>query len=76
MPAAAVLHQPLADDAGLVSRVSVRSERLSCCVLMGDIAIKQLKMNSADEFRAARRGDIPRRYLDPDAPRDGQTLGG
>lgn len=42
--------------------------------LMGDIAIKQLKMNSADEFRAALRGDIPRRYLDPDAPWDGQPL--
>ena len=27
--------------------------------LMGDIAIKQLKMNSAEEFRAALRGDIP-----------------
>ena len=42
--------------------------------LMGDIAIKQLKMNSADEFRAALRGNIPRRYLDPDAPWDGQPL--
>ena len=42
--------------------------------LMGDIAIKQLKMNSADEFRAALRGDIPRRYLDPNAPWDGQPL--
>ncbi len=42
--------------------------------LMGDIAIKQLKMNSADEFRSALRGNIPRRYLDPDAPRDGQPL--
>ena len=42
--------------------------------LMGDIAIKQLKMNNADEFRAALRGDIPRRYLDPDAPWDGQPL--
>ena len=42
--------------------------------LMGDIAIKQLKMNSAEEFRAALRGDIPRRYLDPDAPWDGQPL--
>lgn len=42
--------------------------------LMGDIAIKQLKMNSAEEFRAALRGEIPRRYLDPDAPWDGQPL--
>ncbi len=42
--------------------------------LMGDIAIKQLKFNNADEFRAALRGDIPRRYLDPDAPWDGQPL--
>ena len=42
--------------------------------LMGDIVIKQLKMNSADEFRAALRGDIPRRYLDPNAPWDGQPL--
>jgi hypothetical protein len=42
--------------------------------LMGDIAIKQLKMNSADEFRAAMRGDIPQRYLDPNAPWDGQPL--
>ena len=42
--------------------------------LMGRIAIKQLKMNSAEEFRAALRGDIPRRYLDPDAPWDGQPL--
>ena len=42
--------------------------------LMGDIAIKQMKMNSAEEFRAALRGNIPRRYLDPDAPWDGQPL--
>ena len=42
--------------------------------LMGDIAIKQLKMNSAEEFRAALRGDIPRRYLDPDASWDGKPL--
>ena len=42
--------------------------------LMGDIAITQLKMNSADEFRAALRGDIPRRYLDPDVSWDGQPL--
>lgn len=42
--------------------------------LMGDIAIKQLKMNNAEEFRAALRGDIPRRYLDPDAPWDGPPL--
>ena len=42
--------------------------------LMGEIAIAQLKMNSAEEFRAALRGDIPRRYLDPDAPWDGQPL--
>ena len=43
-------------------------------LLMGKIAIDDLKMNSADEFRAALRGDIPRRYLDPDAPWDGQPL--
>ena len=42
--------------------------------LMGRIAIRQLKMNNADEFRAALRGSIPRRYLDPDAPWDGQPL--
>ncbi len=42
--------------------------------LMGEIAIAQLKMNSAEEFRAALRGDIPRRYFDPDAPWDGQPL--
>jgi len=42
--------------------------------LMGDIVIKQMKMNSAEEFRRALRGDIPRRYLDPDAPWDGQPL--
>ena len=42
--------------------------------LMGDIVITQLKMNSADEFRAAMSGDIPRRYLDPNAPWDGQPL--
>ena len=42
--------------------------------LMGKIAIDDLKFNSADEFRAALRGEIPRRYLDPDAPWDGQPL--
>ena len=42
--------------------------------LMGDIAIKQLKMNSVDEFRAALAGDIPLRYLDPNAPWDGRPL--
>ena len=42
--------------------------------LMGDIAIKQLKMNSADEFRAALAGNIPLRYLDPNAPWDGRPL--
>lgn len=42
--------------------------------LMGEIAIVQLKMNSAEEFRAALRGNIPRRYLDPDAAWDGQPL--
>jgi hypothetical protein len=41
---------------------------------MGKIVMDDLKMNSAEEFRAALRGDIPRRYLDPDAPRDGQPL--
>ena len=43
-------------------------------LLMGKIAIDDLKMNSADEFRAALHGDIPRRYLDPNAPWDGQPL--
>ena len=43
-------------------------------LLMGKIAIDDLKMNSAEEFRAALRGDIPRRYLDPDASWDGQPL--
>ena len=42
--------------------------------LMGDIAIKQLKMNSADEFRAALAGNIPLRYLAPNAPWDGRPL--
>ncbi len=42
--------------------------------LMGEIAIVQLKMNSAEEFRAPLRGNIPRRYLEPDAPWDGQPL--
>ena len=42
--------------------------------VMGKIAIDDLKMNSADEFRPAARRDIPRRYLDPDAPWDGQPL--
>ena len=42
--------------------------------LMGKIAIDDLKMNSADEFRAALRGDIPNRYLDPNAPWDGKPL--
>ncbi len=42
--------------------------------LMGEIAIVQLKMNSVEEFRAALRGDIPRRYLDPNVPWDGQPL--
>lgn len=43
-------------------------------LLMGDIVIDQLKMNSVAEFRAALRGNIPRRYLDPDAPWDGRPL--
>ncbi len=42
--------------------------------LMGKIAIDDLKMNSAEEFRSALRGNIPRRYLDPDATWDGQPL--
>lgn len=42
--------------------------------LMGDIVIRQLKMNSAAEFRAALSGSIPRRYLDPNAPWDGHPL--
>ena len=43
-------------------------------LLMGKIAIDDLKFNNAEEFRAALRGSIPRRYLDPDAPWDGQPL--
>lgn len=43
-------------------------------LLMGKIAIDDLKFNSAEEFRTALRGNIPRRYLDPDAPWDGQPL--
>lgn len=43
-------------------------------LLMGKIAIDDLKMNDVVEFRAALRGNIPRRYLDPDAPWDGQPL--
>ncbi len=39
--------------------------------LMGEIAIVQLKMNSADEFRAALRGNIPRRYSTPTPPGTG-----
>ncbi len=42
--------------------------------LMGDIVTKQLKMNSVAEFRAAMSGNIPRRYLDPNAPWDGRPL--
>ena len=42
--------------------------------LMARIAIRQLKMNSAEEFRAALAGNIPQRYLDPNAPWDGQPL--
>ncbi len=43
-------------------------------LLMGKIVIDDLKMNSAEEFRSALRGNIPRRYLDPDATWDGQPL--
>ena len=43
-------------------------------VLMGRIVMGQLKMNSVAEFRAALRGNIPRRYLDRDAPWDGRPL--
>lgn len=42
--------------------------------LMGVIVFRQLKMNSVAEFRAALRGNIPRRYLDPNAPWDGRPL--
>ena len=42
--------------------------------LMGDIAIKQLKMNSADEFRAALASNIPLRYLDLNTPWNGRPL--
>ena len=41
---------------------------------MCDIVVRQLKMNSAAEFRAALSGNIPRRYLDPSAPWDGRPL--
>ncbi len=43
-------------------------------LLMGKIALDDLKMNSVEEFRAALRGNIPARYLDPNAPWDGQPL--
>ena len=36
--------------------------------LMGRIAIRQLKMNSADEFRAALRGNIPAATSTPTRP--------
>ena len=43
-------------------------------ILMGRITIRQLKFNSAEEFRAALHGNGPDRYLDHDAPWDGQPL--
>ena len=55
------------------TRVSHGDKEINA-LLMGKIAIGDLKMNSAEEFRAALRGDIPRRYIDPDAPWDGQPL--
>ena len=55
------------------TRVSHGDKEINA-LLMGKIAIDDLKMNSAEEFRAALRGEIPRRYLDPDAPWDGQPL--
>ena len=57
----------------ITTRVSHGDKEINA-LLMGKIAIDDLKMNGADEFRAALRGDIPRRYLDPDAPWDGQPL--
>ena len=58
---------------GLWTKVSHGDKEVNA-FLMGKIAIDDLKMNSADEFRAALRGNIPRRYLDPNAPWDGQPL--
>ena len=55
------------------TRVSHGDKEINA-LLMGKIAIDDLKMNSVQEFRAALRGNIPRRYLDPDAPWDGQPL--
>ena len=57
----------------LRTKISHRDKDVNA-LLMGKIAIDDLKMNSAEEFRAALRGDIPRRYLDPEAPWDGQPL--
>ena len=57
-----------------LSTMISHGDRTVGAALMGDIAIKQLKFSSAEEFRAALRGDIPRRYVDPDAPWDGQAL--
>ena len=57
----------------ITTRVSHGDKEIDA-LLMGKIAIDDLKMNSADEFRAALRGNVPRRYLDPDAPWDGQPL--
>ena len=57
----------------ITTRVSHGDKEINA-MLMGKIAIDDLKMNSADEFRAALRGNIPRRYLDPNAPWDGQPL--
>lgn len=58
---------------GLWTKVSHGDKEIDAD-LMGDIVIKQLKMNSVAEFRAALRGNIPRRYLDRDAPWDGRPL--
>ena len=58
---------------GLRVKVSHGDKDISA-TLMGEIAIIQLKFNSAEEFRAALRGDIPRRYVDPEAAWDGQPL--
>ena len=58
---------------GLTTKVSHGDKEVPSA-LMGDIVIRQLKMNSAAEFRAALSGNIPRRYLDPNAPWDGRPL--
>ena len=48
---------------GLRTKVSFGSQEIPS-VQMGRIVTEQLRM-SADEFRAARRGDIPERFTNP-----------